>query len=461
MAGPLDGLLVIEVANWIAGPCCGALLADAGATVIKVEPPEGDSMRYVQRQPASVDGKPQHNGECIDHSFTLDNRGKKSIAVDLTTPEGQQVVRALAAKADVFLTNLLPGRLARFGLDYATVDASNPRVVYCSVSGWGLKGPHPDKLAFDMTAFFARGGIMGLWGEPDQPPVKPRSGQGDHQTGLAAYASITTALLLRGKTNKGSLCETSLIRAATWNIGEDLACALVDGKQPGKTRTDADGAATRCYQCADGRWIIVMMPFREDHYWPRFCAVLGKPEWAAAGGEYSTRSQRVGSAAARMELGAKVQEILRRRDMRYWLEALEAGGCIAGPVATLPEVCADPQLRANGAFRQVTHPVAGTFETVAAPFNLHRNRSGGSSGGSGGSSSSGNGDGSSSTRDDDADVDVIRPRGPGPELGVHTASVLHDTLGLSEAEVKALTACGAVGARMIPNSPIANWSAKL
>lgn len=200
--GPLDGLLVLEVANWIAGPCCGALLADAGATVIKVEPPEGDSMRFVQRQPTTPDGKQQMNGECIDHGFTLDNRGKKSIAVNLTTPEGQQLVRDLAAKADVFLTNLLPVRLARFGLDYATMDESNPRIVYCSVSGWGLGGPDPDRLSFDMTAFFARGGVMGMWGEPGQPPVKPRSGQGDHQTGLAAYASITTALLLRDKTNK-------------------------------------------------------------------------------------------------------------------------------------------------------------------------------------------------------------------------------------------------------------------
>jgi crotonobetainyl-CoA:carnitine CoA-transferase CaiB-like acyl-CoA transferase len=431
--GPLDGLLVLEVANWIAGPCCGALLADAGATVIKVEPPEGDSMRYVQRQPVSLDGKSQQSGEGIDRSHTLNNRGKKSIAVDLTTSGGQRIVRALAAKVDIFLTNLLPGRLARFGLDYATVDASNPRIVYCSVSGWGLKGPHPDKLAFDMTAFFARGGVMGLLGEPDQPPVKPRSGQGDHQTGLAAYSAITTALLLRARTGKGSLCETSLIRAATWNISEDLACALVDNTQPRKTQTDADGVATRCYQCADGRWIIVMMPFREGHYWPRFCTTLGKPEWAEA--KYDTPSKR---AAARVELGAKIQAIIRQRDMPYWVEALEACGCIAGPVATLPEVCADPQLRANGAFRQVAHSVAGTFETVAAPFDLH-----------------------GATANDDVVIDVVRPRGPGPELGAHTASVLRDTLGLSAAEIAKLTTSGAVGARMRPDSPIAKWSAKL
>jgi crotonobetainyl-CoA:carnitine CoA-transferase CaiB-like acyl-CoA transferase len=124
-AAPLDGLFVLEVANWIAGPCCGALLADMGADVVKVEPPQGDSMRYVQRQPAGPDGKSQMNGECIDHSFTLDNRGKRSVAINLATLDGQQIVRDLAATADVFLTNLLPVRLAKFGLvcEHARVHA--------------------------------------------------------------------------------------------------------------------------------------------------------------------------------------------------------------------------------------------------------------------------------------------------------------------------------------------------
>ena len=124
-------------------------------------------------------------------------------------------MRELAQKADVFLTNLLPVRLTRFGLDYATIEKLNPRSVYCSVSGWGLAGPDPDRLAFDMTAFFARGGVLGAVGHPGQPPIKPRSGQGDHQTGLAAFSAILAALLLRQRTGKGSLCEASLIRAAS------------------------------------------------------------------------------------------------------------------------------------------------------------------------------------------------------------------------------------------------------
>ena len=143
--------------------------------------------------------------------------------------------------------------------------------------------------------------LASIGGEPGQSPVKPRSGQGDHQTGLAAYSSILTALLLRNKTDKGSLCETSLIRCASWNMGEDLACTLVDRVQPRKTVTEQDGVSTRCYECSDERWIIVMMPFRDDYYWPRFCEALGKSEWAEAE-EYSTPSKR---GTARVEVTAQ------------------------------------------------------------------------------------------------------------------------------------------------------------
>ena len=153
-----------------------------------------NSIPQVQRQPRDVNGKYVPLGDEIDRSFTLDNRGKRSICVDLGTEAGRALVKRLARKADVFLTNLLPSRLAKFGLDYEHIHEINPKVVYSSVSGWGLNGPSPSKLAFDMTAFFARGGVMGVLGTPGAPPVKPRSGQGDHQTGLAALSSILAAL---------------------------------------------------------------------------------------------------------------------------------------------------------------------------------------------------------------------------------------------------------------------------
>ena len=441
LPSPLAGILVIEVANFIAGPCCGAMLADMGAEVVKIEPRTGDIMRYVIRQPRDrATGKAQQNGEFIDTSFTLNNRGAKSLCVDLRTRTGQQLVRRLAAKADVFLTNLLPVRLTRFGLDWPTLSGLNSRLVYASVSGWGLKGPGKDDLAFDTTAFFARGGVISLQGAEGTAPVKPRPGQGDHQTGLAALSSVLAALLLRGKTGRGSLCEASLNRTATWNISEDLSAALVDGFQPQRYEEANSDPLTRLYETKDQRWIVIQMPSRQDYYWPRFCAALGRgggggevdnnkgaeEEWLSASGAFASARARY---RARRDLGARVAAIMKTDTLESWLARLKHHGCIAGPVSTLPEVCADRQLRENGAFHRVHHPVAGSFDTIASPFQIHG-----------------------------ADV---RPRGVGPDLGVDTDAVLSKVLGLTAPEIDELRKAGVVGAAPVPNSPIANWVAKL
>ena len=338
------------------------------------------------------------------------------------------LVKRLARKADVFLTNLLPSRLAKFGLDYKHIHEINPKVVYSSVSGWGLNGPSPSKLAFDMTAFFARGGVMGVLGTPGAPPVKPRSGQGDHQTGLAALSSILAALLLRARTGQGSLCEASLNRTATWNLGEDLAATLVDRIQPKKSEPAKDAVMQRPYHTRDGRWLLPMMPFREHVYWPNFCKAVGKPEWVT-GEVYDTVLKRW---KGREQLGGAIQDIFDTDDLQPWLDKLEAAGCIAGPIAELPEVCADPALRANGAFVTVKHPIAGEFETVAAPFNIR------SVGGA-----------------------PIQPNGPGPEVGADTAAVLLEKLSMGASEVAELQKAGVVGVNLIKDSAIAIWTSKL
>lgn len=399
-------------------------MADLGAQVIKIEAPSGDSMRYTQRQPLSPEGKPQQNGECIDHSFTLDNRGKRSVAVDLTDSRGQALVQDLAKKADVFLTNLLPGRLAKYGMGYDQINAVNPGVVYASVSGWGLKGPDVDKLAFDMTAFFGRGGGLNLL-MGNGPPIKPRSGAGDHQTGLATLNAILAALLLRQTTGKGSFCETSLLRTSTWNLGEDLAACLVDRQIPPKSEHTKDHPMVRLYKTSDERWIMVCMPMNFDFYWPKFCSALGRPEWISDE-RYSTNSKRV---AARVELGSAIQEIIATDTMASWIHQLSEAGCIAGPLSELPEVVDDPQLRLNGAFQEVTHPVAGSFDTVAAPFRI-------------------------------SGADVYA-RGPGPEPGADTAMVLREHLGIGDDRIQELTAAGVVGFSAKLGSPLANWTSKV
>src|SRR5688572_6600006 len=194
MPGPLDDIAVLEIANWVAGPSCGALMADMGADVVKVEPLAGDGMRGKLRQPSVPEGAPS-----TDFPFHLDNRGKRSVAVALDDERGAALVRELAGKVDVVLTNLLPGRLARYGLGPESLRERNPRLIYGLVTGYGTEGPDADRVAFDLTAFFGRGAIMSLIGEPDAPPPAFRPGQGDHPTGLALLSAVLAALRVRDR----------------------------------------------------------------------------------------------------------------------------------------------------------------------------------------------------------------------------------------------------------------------
>jgi crotonobetainyl-CoA:carnitine CoA-transferase CaiB-like acyl-CoA transferase len=183
--------------------------------------------------------------------FTVDNRGKRSITVDMRQEKGQMVVQRLAAKADILLTNLLPERLEKFSLDSDTLHGINPGLIYAQVSPWGLEGAEINNPGFDMTAFFARGGIMSLLGPPGTAPVLPRSGMGDHTTGLAALSSILAALRLRDQTGKGTVVETSLMRTSAWQIAADMSTALVDGKQPLRSeRGLRPSPLTIPYRCA-------------------------------------------------------------------------------------------------------------------------------------------------------------------------------------------------------------------
>jgi crotonobetainyl-CoA:carnitine CoA-transferase CaiB-like acyl-CoA transferase len=185
MAGggaPLDGLLVVEAANWVAAPSCGALMADMGANVIKVEPLGGDAMRGSLRQPAIAKDEPLVQ---IDVPFQLSNRGKRSVAINLGDERGREILRSLVSRADVFLTNLLPNRLERYGLESKALLEANPRLVYALMTGYGSQGDDADRLGFDLTAFYGRGGVMGLIGEPGDPPHAFRPWQGDYATGLA------------------------------------------------------------------------------------------------------------------------------------------------------------------------------------------------------------------------------------------------------------------------------------
>ncbi len=401
MGAPLEGCTVLELANWIAAPSCGALMADLGADVIKVEPLTGDSMRGKLRQPSLPEGTPR-----TDFPFHLDNRGKRSVAIDLADPRGADLVLDLAGGADVLLTNLLPSRLTRFGLGPEQVRQTHPRLIYGVVTGFGTRGPEADRTAFDLTAFFGRAGIMSLVAEPDQAPPAFRPGQGDHATGLALLSAVLAALLQRERTGEGQLVETNLLHVGSWTIGSDLGASLIDRRQPTpRGRNEPISPLNTRYRCQDGAWINLAA--HDQRVWPRFCEEIGLPELAV--------DERFDDARKRFRRGPEVIAILDERfasrPVDYWAARLDAAGVLWDRVATLPELMDDPQAHAAGVFTHIDHPVAGRFETLAAPFSM--------------------------------DAGEVGVRGPAPEVGEHTREVLLG-LGIGAARVEELLAADVV-----------------
>ena len=402
MAGALDDITVLEVANWIAAPSCGALMADMGADVIKVEPLGGDGMRGKLRQPVPANGM-----EDADVPFQLDNRGKRSLAVDLSNPEGAALVRELAAHADVVITNLLPGRLARYGLAPEQLRADHPALIYALVTGYGSTGPDADRGAFDLTAFFGRGGVMSLVGEPGDPAHAFRPGQGDHPTGLALLSAVLAALRVRDRTGEGQVVETALMRVAAWSIACDVSAALVDRTQPNRRgRTEPFSPLNTRFQCGDGAWINLSAS--DQRVWGRFCEAIGRGDLADHE-RYATPVDRFRNGP---ELMGILDEVFGSAPYGHWASRLDESGVVWAKVAELPELVDDPQARAIGMFAEVHDPDAGTFETLAAPFTLSS-----------------------------SEVEV---RGPAPRVGQHSAEVLAQ-LGVDDERIKALAAAGVVG----------------
>lgn len=400
MAGPLDDVKVLEVASWVAAPSCAALMADMGADVVKVEPLGGDGMRGKLRQPASPEGAAAH-----DYPFQLDNRGKRSIAVDLGDPRGAALVQELAGSVDVVVTNLLPGRLARYGLGPEELLATHPALILALVTGYGSEGHDADRGAFDLTAFFGRTGIMSLIGEPGAPPPAFRPGQGDHPTGLSLLVGVLAALRWRDRTGEGQIVETALLRNGAWSIGCDVQVALVDRLQPTKrARDDAFSPINTQYRCGDGAWLNLAA--QDQGRWATFCRVVGRPDL----GEDDRFSTPAGRFQHRGVIIAHLEALFASAPLAHWAPLLDETGMIWSPVSELPDLVGDPQARAIGMFTEVEHE-AGPFETLAAPFTLSG-----------------------------SDVHV---RGRAPQLGEHTGDVLRG-FGLDPERVAELHESGVV-----------------
>ncbi|MYB42424.1 MAG: CoA transferase, partial [Chloroflexi bacterium] len=218
MKAPLAGIRVIEAATWLAAPSAAALLADLGADVVKIEPPGGDPWRHFDTSSMGFE-----EPSAIQYGFEFDNRGKRSIAIDLRQPGAPELVRRLCEDADVFVTNLM--QRERWGIDAETLRAANPALIHAAVSGYGEQGPAADREGFDYAAFWASSGIMGLSGEPSSPPPFCRTGQGDHATALNLLSAILVALRLRDQSGEGQSVEVNLMQTGLWTIGADAAVA--------------------------------------------------------------------------------------------------------------------------------------------------------------------------------------------------------------------------------------------
>lgn len=361
MTAPLAGIRVVELASFVAAPAAGALLADLGAEVVKVEIPEGELYRH---------SRPKLLGIKSDFPeaahFQMDNRGKRSLALDLTREPARAALAQLVDRADVFLTNMLGHRLARYGLDAATLRARRPELIVAALSGYGPEGPDAARPAFDYAAYWARTGFMDLMHEPDAPPAYQRPGIGDHAAALALVSGILAALRVRDQTGAGQTIDVSLMHIGFYVLGNDSAQTLATGLTPPRhDRRAPRNPLWNQYRTRDDRWLFLVM-IESDRYWAPFCRAIGRAD-LLADERFANAPSRYKSSAA---LVAILDEVFAARTLSEWQRDFADQPLIWAPVWTLAEAVHDPQARAAGVFTPVDHPTAGRYETVAPPIRM-------------------------------------------------------------------------------------------
>jgi crotonobetainyl-CoA:carnitine CoA-transferase CaiB-like acyl-CoA transferase len=383
----LEGLRVLDVTQVMAGPFAAMMLADLGADVIKIEPPSGDSTR--QMPGASGSDSP---------SFNAVNRGKRGISVDLKSAKGRELVARLAQSADIFVENYRPGVMAAFGLGYDALSASNPRLVYASISGYGQTGPSRHKGGFDLIAQGVSG-IMSVTGEPGGPPAKAGVPLTDLGAGLFALVGILAALEHRHRTGEGQFVDTSLVDAgvalSVWEATEYFAGLGLPTPLGSAHRMLAPYQA---FRCEDG---YVTIGGGTDRLFLRLCERLGHPEWASLP-EFADNATRVRNREA---LAARIESITAGNTCRHWLTVFDEAGIPCGPINDYAQVLADPQVRARDMVLDVEHPRLGRLRTLGSPLKMSA-----------------------------TPTDAARRA---PMLGEHTDDVLREA-GLSDAEIAAL-----------------------
>jgi len=403
MAAPLTGLRVLDLSRILAGPTCTQLLADLGAEVIKIERPGvGDDTRGW--------GPPFHKdaaGRDTESAYFLcANRGKKSVAVDLAHPDGQNLIRALAMVCDIVVENFKPGDLARRGLDFAALGDTNPRLIYCSISGFGATGPLAHRPGYDFVAQ-GMGGVMSLTGAPDGPPMKTGVGIADVMCGMYATTAILAALHARLATGRGQHIDLSLFDTqVAWLINQGVSY-LTDGVVPPRRGNDHPTIVPYgAFPSASGHFIIAC---GNDGQFARLAVALGRPD-LALDPRFARNADRVRNRA---ELIPQLETATQRRPAADWLVALETAGVPCGPINDLAEVFEHPQTLARDMKITLPHP-HGAVDLIGNPIRF-------------------------------SDTPIAYASAP-PILGAHTRSVLADLLGLDADAIAALEASGAVAA---------------
>ncbi|MGO4869183.1 MAG: CaiB/BaiF CoA transferase family protein [Roseiarcus sp.] len=401
---PLAGLKVLELARILAGPWAGQTLADLGAEVIKVERPgSGDDTRGWG--PPFVEGE---NGERLDAAyFHSCNRGKRSLAVDFEQPEGREIVRRLATRADVLIENFKTGGLAKYGLDYASLKPLNPRLVYCSITGFGHDGPYAARAGYDFIVQ-GMGGVMDLTGEPDGEPQKIGVAFADIFTGVYAVAAIEAALIRRSITGFGGEIDMALLDTQVSVLANQALNFLVSGQSPRRLgNAHPNIVPYQVFEAADGPLIVAAGNDRQTR---DVCRILGL-EALAADPAYATNADRVRNRKPFVTALAAAARSMPRAAL---LEALEKAGVPAGPINSVGQVFADPQVKARGLRLDLpaTGARGGAAPSVRSPLVI---------------------DGQPAAADAAA-----------PRLGEHTDAILSD-LGLSAREIADLRGGGAVG----------------
>lgn len=338
MTGAFDGVRVIELAQWVFVPVAGALLADWGADVVRVERLDGDPYRGLATQGIGTD----RGG--VNLSMALANRGKRSVALDLGGPRGLEVFHELLASADILLTSLRPGALERLGLGADAVRERHPQLIYARGHGFGVRGPDADQPGYDSSAFWARGGVGHMLTPTERDyPISQRGAMGDRNGAMALAFGMAAALLKRARTGVGSVVDVSLLGIAMWMLSSDLLAALNGGEaQPVSGRGPQVNPLTATYRTKDDRHVQLMF-LQGDRYWPDFCRVIGRDDLSDDPRFVDLAARRTNASACIAELDG----VFAERTLKDWKTVLADLNAPWSPVQTIREVVDDPQVIAN------------------------------------------------------------------------------------------------------------------